>query len=168
MTKRPIGSVLEVRSSYKVLVDFGRWQQECDPYFDFSLPKEDDPMTDENPNPTNNDGLDPELLSGLRAKRAAGDELKTQFDNFWEKMMPRLVAQVKEQLGVTDEDRIKNLLRFGEGIARMTWASQLQLISANLSRSAELELAVIQVNTEAALTKKESTEELPTEEPSEG
>lgn len=174
MARIPIGTILEVREDGKVLVDFGRWTQVCDPYFQLNAYEEEDPVSEENTTPPeaqDDSGINPELLAGLRAKKAAGEKVTTQFDRFWNSMVPRLKETIRNQLGVEEEKQVETLLRMSEGIARMTWASQLRIISESLSQGAEIEMAVIQVNAEnvdpvAGVEDPEAESEAPeTEEP---
>lgn len=163
MTRTPVGTILAVQSNGSVVVDFGRWTQVCNPYFDLSL-YEEDPMDEsqENPNPQESPPEEPSreemILQQLRIRAAAGEEIRTRFDDFWENTQGRIEQNLRESLGVTDDRQIEQLLNLSKGVARMTWASHLGILAASFEQMATMEMAVVQVLGEVAAQKNQEDE----------
>lgn len=157
MTRIPVGTVLEVLSPTKVVVDFGRWTQECETRLLNEEPNEE-PMSDEPQTPDEaqeqlSEEPTPEespFLAQVRERAAAGEQVRTKFDDFWETGLPVLEQNIRTSMGVTDDKQVANLLVFGKGVARMTWASQLGILSASFDQMAQMEMAVTQVQSEVS------------------
>jgi len=94
------------------------------------------------------------LLESIREAHARGEKIRTKFDDFWDQGVGQLEHNIRNSMKVTDDDQVKQLLALSKGIARMTWASQLSIMSASFEQMAQMEMAVSQVISE--VTKKEA------------
>jgi hypothetical protein len=100
------------------------------------------------------------LLDSIRQRVSAGEDVRTKFDDFWDNSVAILEQNIRTSMGVTDDKQVANLLVFAKGVSRMTWASQLGIMSASFDQMASMEMAVTQVISEVAKGANERAAEL--------